>query len=73
MNFTENPNLKKIGGRGGGYGELGEGATARVSDFFYLESKSKIKKKCFFLGGGGGGGDGGGWLIDFFSMNPNLE
>ena len=41
---------------------MGEGA--RVSDFFYLESKSKIIKKevfFFFFFGGGGGGVGECW------------
>ena len=45
-----NPNLKKIWGGGGGAGE------ARLSDFFYKESKSKKKKIFAGLGAGGRGG-----------------
>ena len=47
--FTKNPNLKK-------YILVGEGVRgARVSDFFYKESKSKKTKKLFRVGSGGGG------------------
>ena len=61
--FTKNPNLKYNyfffggggGGRGAGKGGAGKGggggSVARVSDFFYKESKSKN----YFLEGVGGG------------------
>ena len=44
-----------LGGGPGGGGLGREGA--RVSEFFYMESK--LKKIYFFRGGGGGGGWGG--------------
>ena len=57
------------------------GAGARLSNFFYKESKSTNLKKCFlffFLGGGGLGGGEGGWgrgleFKFFFNKNPNRK
>ena len=69
-----NRNLKNIylfGGGGGGWGLVDIGG-AGVSEFFYYESKFKIKNKKKIVGGGGGGGGGAG-VIDFFTMNPNLK
>ena len=61
-------------------------AGARLSNFFYKESKStNLKKKCFFfffyffffLGGGGGGGEGGlgegAKFKIFLNKNPNRK
>ena len=60
--FTKNQVKKKsylcFFGEGGG----GVGLGAKVSDFFYKESKSKIKKWGRWRSGGGGGGGGGGGL-----------
>ena len=45
----------------------GVGLGAKVSDFFYKESKSKIKKWGRWRSGGGGGGGGGvGWSKGIF-------
>ena len=59
--FTKNPNLKKKFWSGG---DGGRGA--RVSDFFFKESKSKKAKKFFFLllGWGWGGASGEGVLVE---------
>ena len=56
--LTMYPNLKIQFGRGWGIG-----GKARVSDFFYKESKSKKKEKNFFLGVGA---VEGARLSDFF-------
>ena len=60
MNFlTKNPNLKKK--------KLLEGGS-KVSEFFYLDSKSKIKTKNWVRVGGeevAGGGGGGGAVVSF--------
>ena len=59
---------EKSGGGGGGGVEGGLGEGARVSDIYYLESKSKIKKMLLFFiwrGGGGGGGLGVAGIVFF--------
>ena len=51
----------------------------RVSDFFYYEITSKIRKTLFFsfffffFWGGVGWGWGGGARVIFFTKNPNLK
>ena len=65
--FSKNPN-------GGVWG-------ARVSEFFFKESKSKKRKNIFFffffffLGGGGGAGAGGGALeeLNFFYKESKFK
>ena len=47
---------------------------AGASEFFYYESKVKIKKNIFFCGGGVGWGGEGTRVSEFFSTkNPNLN
>ena len=62
--FTKNPNLKQkkfcfISGGGGG------GGGTKVSAFFLLGIKSKIKEHFFFSRGGGWVGGGGLDLVNF--------